>query len=90
MANIKSAKKRARQNVRKNDVNHSYISGVRTAIKNFRSAVTEKGNTEDTVAFFKMAQSKLMKAATKGILHKNNAARRVTRLAHLLKTPTKK
>ena len=89
MANIQSAKKRARQNVTRNEINHSYISSVRTAIKSFQTAVAEKGKTDETIALFKKAQSKLMKAANKGILHKNNAARRVTRLGHLLSKPAK-
>lgn len=90
MANIRSAKKRAKQNVVKNAINRNYISSVRTAVKAFQKALAEEGRTEVSVDLFKKAQSKLMKAASRGFIHKNNATRKVTRLGiQLNKTATK-
>ncbi|MEZ4742385.1 MAG: 30S ribosomal protein S20 [Bdellovibrionota bacterium] len=90
MANHKSAKKRARQTIKKNAVNHSYITSVRTAVKSFRSAVTELAASSEkdikkVQPFFAAAQSKLMKAASKGLLKKNTAARTVRRMDLFLK-----
>ena len=90
MAYHKSAAKRARQNVKKNSVNSSYINSVRTAVKGFRKLIEDiaEGVEKDVSKvqpLFVQAQSRIMKAATKGLLHKNNAARTVARLAHLLK-----
>ena len=84
MANHKSAKKRARQSERKKIQNKGYLSMVKTAVKSYQTAIEElklgKGDKEKTLGLFKTAQSALQKAATKGVLHKNNASRRVGRL----------
>lgn len=94
MANHKSAKKRAKQNIVRRDRNRSYLSSVKTAVKKFRLGVEElkagKAKAEAIVALMTDAQSALSKAATKGLLHKNNASRRVGRMAHLLALATKK
>lgn len=91
MANIKSAAKRAKQAVVRNERNRSYVSRVRTAIKNFRTGVQSlkegKSTKEDVTKLFATAQSSLQKAVSKGILHKNNASRRIARMAHLFASP---
>ena len=84
MAHHKSAKKRIRSDARKNERNKSYLSSVRTAVKNFRVAVAADPSSDDTKKAFVHAQSMLHKAATKGILHRNNASRRVARLSAML------
>lgn len=85
MAHHKSAKKRTRANERKRDRNRSYLSSVRTAVKSFHQAASAGESQEDIAKLFQGAQSLLSKAATKGILHKNNASRRVARLAAVMR-----
>lgn len=84
MAHHKSAKKRIRSNAVKRDRNKAYLSSVRTAIKSFRNAA-EEGKKEGIDALFVTAQSLLHKAASKGMLHRNNASRKVARLSAVLK-----
>ena len=90
MAHHKSAIKRIRRNDRANVRNRQYLSAVKTAVKKFRTAVLGAGQgTVDKEAvrpLFVSAQSALAKAATKGILHKNNVARRIGRLSAMLKS----
>ena len=79
MANIKSQIKRNRQNDRRRRRNRVYRGEARTAIKNTRAAI-ETGNAETSKVELLRAISALDKAAEKGVLHKNNAARRKSRL----------
>ena len=84
MANIKSAIKRARQNVKLRQHNASARSMFRTYIKNVLKAV-EVGNKEAAQAAFTKAQPIIDKAAGKGLIHKNKAARIKSRLVARLK-----
>ncbi len=84
MANIKSAIKRARQNVKLRQHNASARSMFRTYIKNVLKAV-ESGNQEDARAAYTKAQPVIDKAANKGLIHKNKAARIKSRLVARLK-----
>ena len=79
MANIKSAIKRARQNVKLRQRNASARSMYRTYIKNVLKAVESGDNDAARAAYFK-AQPIIDKAADKGLLHKNKAARIKSRL----------
>lgn len=79
MANIKSAIKRARQNVKLRQHNASARSMYRTYIKSVLKAV-ESGDKEAARAAFAKVQPILDKAANKGLLHKNKAARIKSRL----------
>lgn len=85
MAQHKSARKRIRRNARANQRNHEYLTSVRTAIKRLRTAVagvTSGAADKSTLApLLLAAQTRIAKAAAKGILHKNNASRRIGRLA---------
>lgn len=85
MANHKSAKKRSKQNLVRRERNRSYLSGVRTAVKKFRNGLEElkagKVQADAVETLMQKAQSALNRAATKGLLHKNNASRRVSRMA---------
>ena len=79
MANIKSAIKRARQNIKLRQHNTSARSMYRTYIKNVLKAV-EAGDSQAAQAAYAKAQPVIDKAAGKGLLHKNKAARIKSRL----------
>ena len=80
MANHKSAIKRARQNEVKRLRNKSYKTTAKNAIKEVRKAVV--GNSvEQASESFTNTVSALQKAVSKGVIHKNKAARQVSRLA---------
>ena len=80
MANIKSAKKRILVNRTKADRNKAIRSGVKTAMKKVFAAV-EAGDKEAAQAALVSATKVIESAASKGVYHKNNAARKVSRLA---------
>lgn len=84
MANIKSAIKRARQNVKLRQHNASARSMFRTYIKNVLKAV-EAGDKEAAQAAFAKAQPIIDKATSKGLIHKNKAARIKSRLVARVK-----
>ena len=85
MANIKSAKKRVLVNQKKADRNKSIKSAVKTSIKKVEATVVAK-DKEAAVAALANAISTIDKAATKGVYHKNNAARKVSRLSKAVNT----
>ena len=80
MANIKSAKKRIRTSEKKAAANKAVKTGVKTVTKKVRAAV-EAGDKTAAQEALKQATSAIEKAATKGVLHKNNAANKVSKLA---------
>lgn len=80
MANIKSAKKRTLVNQTKADRNKSIKSGVKTAMKKVLAAV-EAGDKSVAAAELAAATKTIEMAASKGVYHKNNAARKVSRLS---------
>lgn len=80
MANIKSAKKRILVNRTKMERNKAIKSGVKTAIKKVYAAI-ESGDKAAAAAALKDATVAIDKATTKGIYHKNNASRKVSRLS---------
>ena len=88
MANKKSAIKRIRSSMRKQERNRVFRSRARTYIKRTRSLVGE-GRLEEARESAQLAISTLDKAAIKGIIHPGNAARRKSRLEHLLATAEK-
>lgn len=77
MANTQSSKKRIRTNSHKHIRNQMYRSRVKTVVKKAETAIFSGNAAEEDV---RAALQKLDKAAGKGILHKNNAARRKSRL----------
>ena len=85
MANIKSAIKRARQNVKLRLHNASARSMYRTFVKNVLKAV-EAGDKEAANIAFAKAQPIIDKAATKGLIHQNKAARIKSRLSARVKS----
>lgn len=84
MANIKSAKKRARQSTARRTHNMSLRTTVRTAIKNVVKAVSA-GNRETAEKTLRESQKVIDRVVAKGILHRNAADRHKSRLAHALK-----
>ena len=80
LANIKSAKKRILVNRTKADRNKAIKSGVKTAIKKVFAAI-ESGDKAAATAELAAATKTIEMAATKGIYHKNNAARKVSRIS---------
>ena len=84
MAHHKSALKRARQNLKRRARNRHQRSTLRTATRDFRSLLEAK-DVENAEKSFSSIQKVLDKAVTKGILHRNTAARSKSRLAAALK-----
>ena len=82
MPNVKSAKKRALINKKKAMRNKSRNSALKTAIK--KAHVAAEANAADKAALVTDAIKKVDQAAAKGLLHKNNAARKKSALAKLL------
>ena len=80
MANIKSAKKRILTSQKKAAANKAVKTSVKTAIKKVHAAV-ESGDKAAAQAAVKAAEATIDKAASKGVLHKNNASRKVSKLA---------
>ena len=85
MANHKSAIKRHKQSETRRTRNSSMKSTVKTAIKKVREAVTMKKGDEAKTGL-KEAASLLDRAVSKGVLHRNNASRKISRLSSLVKS----
>ena len=80
MANIKSAKKRILTSAKRAERNKSIKSSVKTAVKKVHAAI-EAGDLNAAKSMLIAAESSLCKAAAKGVMHKNNASRKVSRLS---------
>lgn len=83
MANIKSQKKRIRQNEKARVRNQAVRSSLKTAVRKFREAA-EAGNVEQAVVAQRAAARALDKASSKGVIHKNQAANRKSAIAKRL------
>ena len=84
MANSPQAKKRARQNERRASVNQARRSRIRTYLRKVEEAIAA-GDAAAAKAALQAAQPELMRGVTKGILHKNTAARKMSRLSSRVK-----
>jgi small subunit ribosomal protein S20 len=84
MANNPGAKKAIRKIARRTEVNTARRSRVRTFLRKFEDAVTAGDSAVARDAFI-AAQSELMRAVSKGVVHKNTGSRKVSRLAARLK-----
>jgi len=84
MANHASAKKRVRRNERRSEINTARRSRIRTFIKKVESEITS-GNAEGAKQALRAAQPELYKGISKGILHKNTVARKLSRLSARIK-----
>lgn len=80
MANTTSAKKMARKIARRTEVNRARRSRVRTFVRKVEEAITG-GNHDAALAALRAAEPEMMRAAQHGIVHRNNASRKVSRLA---------
>ena len=80
MANTPQAKKRIRRNDKRATINHSRISRIRTFIKAVESAI-EAGKKKDAAEALKKAQPEMIRGVARGIMHKNTAARKISRLS---------
>ncbi|WP_460272882.1 30S ribosomal protein S20 [Celeribacter sp. ULVN23_4] len=84
MANTPQSKKRARQAVRRNDVNKARRSRIRTYLRKVEEAIAS-GDQAAAQAALKAAQPELMRGVTKGVVHKNTASRKMSRLSSRVK-----
>jgi small subunit ribosomal protein S20 len=85
MANTAQAKKRVRQTARRTMVNRDRRSRIRGFVKKVEEAIAsgDKGVAETAL---RAAEPEIMRGVTKGILHKNTASRKVSRLSHRIVT----
>ena len=84
MAHHKSAKKRIRRNARRAEINRSRISRIRTFVKNVEQAIGA-GDKPAAEAAFRAAQPELHRGVGKGVLHRNTADRKLSRLSARIK-----
>lgn len=84
MANTPQSKKRARQNARRLDINKARRSRIRTHLRRVEEAIAS-GDKDAAAAALKAAQPELMRGVTKGVYHKNTAARKMSRLSARVK-----
>lgn len=84
MANSPQSKKRARQNERRQDVNKARRSRIRTFLRKVEEAISS-GNQETAATALKAAQPELARGVSKGVLHKNTVARKMSRLSARVK-----
>jgi len=84
MANTKSAKKATRKIARRTQVNRNRMSRVRTFVRRVEEALAV-GDKAAAGEALKAAQPEVMRAARRGVLHRNTAARKISRLAARVK-----
>ena len=84
MANTPSAKKAARKIARRTTVNGARRSRMRTFLRKVEEAIAS-GKADDAKSALRAAEPEIMRASQKGVLHKNTASRKVSRLAARVK-----
>ena len=84
MAHHKSAEKRLRQSVKRTAINRGRVSKIKTAVKHVEAMIVA-GNKADAEAALKAAQPELHSGIGKGVLHRNTAARKISRLSKRIK-----
>ena len=84
MANIKSARKRAKQAVERREHNMSLRTEVRSAIKNVKKAIAA-GKKDEAAKALQQSQAVIDRIVAKGVLHRNAGDRHKSRLAHAIK-----
>ena len=80
MANTPQAKKRIRRNANRATINHARISRIRTFVKAVESAL-DAGKKKEAAEALKKAQPELARGVARGIVHKNTASRKLSRLS---------
>jgi small subunit ribosomal protein S20 len=81
MANTKSARKATRVIARRTEMNKGRRSLLRNSVRKVEEAI-QSGDRTAALAAFKAAEPVIMRAAQRGVVHKNSASRKVSRLAH--------
>ncbi len=84
MAHHDSAKKRIRQIERRTRINRARVQRIRTFLRKVERAIAA-GDKEEARLAFQAAQPELMRGVTKGVVHRNTAARRLSRLSARIK-----
>ncbi|MBW7055289.1 30S ribosomal protein S20 [Paracoccus bogoriensis] len=84
MANTPQSKKRARQIERRTNINKARRSRIRTFLRKVEAAIAS-GDADAAKLALQNAQPELMRGVTKGVVHKNTAARKISRLAARVK-----
>jgi small subunit ribosomal protein S20 len=79
MANTPQAKKRIRRNDRRAEINGARVSRIRTFVKQVEAAI-ESGDKTQAEAAIRKVQPELARGVAKGVVHKNTAARKISRL----------
>ena len=79
MANTPQAKKRIRRNANRADINGARVSRIRTFVKAVETALAS-GKKDDAVAALKKAQPEMARGVARGVMHKNTASRKFSRL----------
>ncbi len=83
MANTPQAKKRIRRNANRAQINHSRISRIRTSIKQVESAIAS-GKKAEAAEALKAMQPEMARGVARGVIHKNTASRKISRLSKRL------
>ncbi len=85
MATHKSAEKRIRQTKRRTDVNQATLSRFRSSVRKVEDAITN-GDKKAAEAAMRVAEPELVKSAAKGLIHRNTATRKISRLVQRIKS----
>ena len=85
MANTPQAKKRIRRNAKRADINRARVSRIRTFVKQVESALAA-GDKNEAKAALARVQPELSRGVARGVLHKNTASRKLSRLTRRLAT----
>lgn len=85
MANTPQSKKRARQNERRFQINKARRSRIRTFLRKVEEAIAS-GDKDAAGTALRQAQPELMRGVSKGVVHKNTAARKMSRLSSRVKS----
>jgi small subunit ribosomal protein S20 len=85
MANTPQAKKRIRRNAQRTDINRARVSRIRTFVKAVESALAA-GDKDGATAALARVQPELFRGVARGVLHKNTASRKFSRLTRRLAT----
>jgi small subunit ribosomal protein S20 len=80
MANTPQAKKRIRRNANRSEINHSRVSRIRTFIKSVETAIAS-GKKSDAAEALQKVQPEIARGVARGVIHKNTAARKISRLS---------
>lgn len=84
MAHHKSAKKRIRRNLRRAQINGARRNRLRTYLRKVEDAIAS-GDKDQAESAYKLAQPEIHRGVTKGVLHRNTAARKLSRLSARIK-----